>query len=174
MWIKIRSLSFSANLGNLKVLGACASKMLWIGMVCTMKHLVTYVIFVASSLCSNIFINHTISPMIHLFYKVQLPQVWSCLQVTGRIQLTQENRLQPNSLFLCPVCIWLICTTEFLSFQEGLLRCSVKSLHFTIWLGVTSICDIMPDASKLIKLLSNLETIIKKYCNSWPYTKRVS
>ena len=46
--------------------------------------------------------------------------------------------------------------TEFLAFQEGLLCCSVESLHFTICLGVISTCDVMSNACELVELLSNL------------------
>ena len=57
--------------------------------------------------------------------------------------------------------------TEFLAFQEGLLCCSVESLHFTICLGVIRTCDVMSNACELVELLSNLEnrTNTKKMLN---------
>ena len=52
--------------------------------------------------------------------------------------------------------------TEFLVFQEGLLCYSVKSLHFTIGLGMIGTCDVMSNACELIKLISDLESITKE------------
>ena len=52
--------------------------------------------------------------------------------------------------------------TEFLTFQEGFLCCSVESLHFTIYLGVIGTCDVMSNACELIELLSDLENRTNK------------
>ena len=47
---------------------------------------------------------------------------------------------------------------EFLAFQEGLLGCSVESLHLTISLGMVGAGNVVSDISKLIELVSNLKT----------------
>ena len=52
--------------------------------------------------------------------------------------------------------------TEFCTFQEGPLCCSVKSLHFIIGLVMIGTCDVMSNACELIKLVSDLESITKK------------
>ena len=47
---------------------------------------------------------------------------------------------------------------EFLAFQEGLLGCSVESLHLTISLGMVGTGNVVSDICKLIELVSNLKT----------------
>ena len=59
---------------------------------------------------------------------------------------------------------------EFLAFQEGLLCCSVDSLHLTICLGMICTGNVVPDVCELIELVSNLkkkkkEKIIKNILN---------
>ena len=46
---------------------------------------------------------------------------------------------------------------EFLAFQEGLLGCSVESLHLTINLGMVGTGNVVSDISKLTELVSNLK-----------------
>ena len=77
---------------------------------------------------------------------------------------------------------------EFLGLQEGWC-CSVKSLHFTICLGMIGTCDVMFNVGQLIEFLTDLKnksqflrvheiTFIKilghtqdDICkNSWAYT----
>ena len=50
---------------------------------------------------------------------------------------------------------------EFLAFQEGLLGCSVESLHLTICLGMIGTGNVVFDICELIKLVSNLKTYQK-------------
>ena len=64
---------------------------------------------------------------------------------------------------------------EFLAFQEGLLGCSVESLHLTICLGMIGAGNVVSDICELIELVSNLKTqqkkkfkdILKKTRYSW-------
>ena len=51
---------------------------------------------------------------------------------------------------------------EFLVFQEGLLGCSVESLHLTICLGMIGTGNVVPDVCELIELVSNLRIQQKK------------
>ena len=70
--------------------------------------------------------------------------------------------------------------TEFLAFQEGLLSCSVESLHLTICLGVIGTCDVMSNACELIEHLSDLANktnnkmlkymVVHEYHGCKPYT----
>ena len=46
---------------------------------------------------------------------------------------------------------------EFLSLQEGLLGCSVESLHFTICLGMIGTGDVMSNVGRLIEFLTDLK-----------------
>ena len=46
---------------------------------------------------------------------------------------------------------------EFLSLQEGLLCCSIESLHFTICLGMIGTCDVMSNVGQLIEFLTDLK-----------------
>ena len=46
---------------------------------------------------------------------------------------------------------------EFLSLQEGLLCCSVESLHFTICLGMKGTGDVMSNIGQLIEFLTGLK-----------------
>ena len=51
---------------------------------------------------------------------------------------------------------------EFLAFEEGLLCCSVESLHLTTCLGVIGTGNVVLCVCELIELASNLEMQKKK------------
>ena len=68
------------------------------------------------------------------------------------------NHFIPTTVNIC----FFHLITEFLAFQEGLLYCSVESLHLTICLGVIGTCDVMSNACELIELLSDLENRTNK------------
>ena len=50
---------------------------------------------------------------------------------------------------------------EFLSLQEGLLGCSVESLHFTICLGMIGTDDVMFNVGQLIEFLTDLKSKLR-------------
>ena len=52
---------------------------------------------------------------------------------------------------------------EFLAFQEGLLCCSVESLHLTIFLGMIGAGNAVSDVCELIEFASNLKIQGKKF-----------
>ena len=68
---------------------------------------------------------------------------------------------------------------EFLRLQEGLLCCSVESLHFTICLGMIGTGDVMSNVGELIEFFTDLKNKlqflgvhkIKFIKNSWAYTQ---
>ena len=80
--------------------------------------------------------------------------------------------------YICPVCNKAFCkpkylklfspvsvflghsVMEFLSLQEGLLCCSVESLHFTICLGMIGTGDVMSNVGQLIEFLTDLKNKI--------------
>ena len=47
---------------------------------------------------------------------------------------------------------------KFLAFQEGLLDCSVESLHLAICLGMIGTGNVVSDICEVIELVSNLKT----------------
>ena len=51
---------------------------------------------------------------------------------------------------------------EFLAFQEGLLDCSVESLHLTICLGMIGTGNVVSDVCEFIEFISNLRIQQKK------------
>ena len=50
---------------------------------------------------------------------------------------------------------------EFLSLQEGLLCCSVESLHFTICLGMIGTGDVTSNVGQLIEILTDLKNKLR-------------
>ena len=52
---------------------------------------------------------------------------------------------------------------EFLALEEGLLCCSVESLHLTICLGVIVAGNVVPYVCELIELVSNMKMQEKKF-----------